>query len=344
MAKIGRLKIFPFLLALLIMCACSNNTIHEQDHLLSNQDNENISNDPNVSIDIQPYTFTYHEQEFEIIPLYAELLTYIAQAKESSKANWDALYKVNVEDVFQNNAWGYLKTLYGDPSNPMFVPSYSLDKLEELVYLLIEQHDHIQHLIVDALQKSTELLPNKKTRVFLIPSNPEVSRDMESVHGVTGYAYDTQNFVILLEPKVFDEAYLQYMIAHEYHHTVYISTLHRHSRTNDYIHQLLLEGRADAFAHIIYPDVVHLGIIPLDNEQYVWENMKKTMDPDSTISIDFRKGNSAMNIPPDSNYRIGFQIMQDFIKYHPDVTIEEWTNMRASEIFELSKFEERFQD
>lgn len=296
--------------------------------------------------DIQPYTFTYNEQEFEIIPLYSELLEYITLAREAKIDDWDAIYQETVEDAFQRSAWGYVKAaLPVNPKNDVFTPSYRLDQLEESVHTLIDKMEYINKLIEEALKKSADLLPNSKTKVYVIPSNPENYVVMEMIQGVTGLAYDTQVFIIQIEPKVFKESALQFIVAHEYHHTAYFARLYKNYSSYNFLESILIEGKADTFATMVYPDInPPLGKAPLENEEHVWSVMKKVMDPESTLHINFSFGNRAMDIPPLSDYSIGYQIMQDFLKNNPEVSIEEWTEMKAADILELSRFEERFED
>lgn len=306
--------------------------------------NENLSIINKESLDIQPYTFTYKEQEFEIIPLYAEFLAYITRAREAKIDDWVAIYKEEVEDAFQRSAWGYVKSSVPvNPNNDVFTPSYRLDQLEESVLTLIEQHDHLNTLIAEALQKSAELLPKEhRTKVYVLPSIPEIYEGMKFAKGVGGITYDTQIVVVQIEPKTLAEEILQFLVAHEYHHLVYHVFSFQKYRPYTFLESIVIEGKAEAFASLVYPEIIPPGLKPLPNERHVWETMKRAMDPESTFSINFTYGNRALNIPPMSDYNIGYQIMQDFIKNNPDVSIEEWTDMRADEILELSQFEKRF--
>lgn len=337
-------------LSILMIIACSNKTIQEDNTFYQEQqpeitDHHNIADKEEETIDIQPdqpYTFTHNEQEFEIIPLYKEVLNYISLAREhEDQKEWERIYKQTVLEEFRQNAWGNKNRIVaGDVRT--FKPSKNLDKLEEFVDSLSENHKQIVDLISDALITSSEELPlpETKVRVFIVPFNPE---EYSLEYGVGGYVYSDGVIVIQLEPESLREYFLLYLVAHEYHHVVLIENFKVNRRAYDLLEEILTEGKADAFAKILYPDVEAPWVKPLNNEEHVWAIMKTVMEPQSTLSIDFFSGNQDMNIPYWSNYKIGYQIMQDFIKNNPDVSIEEWTKMWATEILEKSRFEERFE-
>lgn len=78
-----------FIPCLFIIIGCSNDALREETIIPQEPqpeitDHDNIA-DKKETIDIQPYTFTYQEQEFEIIPFYKEILEFIELARKARK-------------------------------------------------------------------------------------------------------------------------------------------------------------------------------------------------------------------------------------------------------------------
>ena len=74
-------------------------------------------------------------------------------------------------------------------------------------------------------------------------------------------------------------------------------------------------------------------------EKELWEKIKPNLD--STNQDYYQKvffGDDE-EFPHWTGYTIGYNIVQDFIKNNPKVSIEEWTNMDAKEVLERSGYE-----
>ncbi|MBR7554513.1 DUF2268 domain-containing putative Zn-dependent protease [Allobacillus sp. GCM10007491] len=77
--------------------------------------------------------------------------------------------------------------------------------------------------------------------------------------------------------------------------------------------------------------------LSLDEAASIWEWTKERRDTfNETDLAELRNGNR--DIPSWSDYRIGFHIMQEFLKNNPNVSIEEWTFMDSDEIIKKSRF------
>lgn len=106
--------------------------------------------------------------------------------------------------------------------------------------------------------------------------------------------------------------------------------------------QLIMEGRADSFANIVYPEieVSYRSAFNPSQEKELWEKIKPNLD--STDEDYFQKVffGDYEEFPVWTGYKIGYNIVKDFIKNNPRVSIEEWTNMDAKEVLERSGYEE----
>ncbi|GAA0365926.1 DUF2268 domain-containing protein [Bacillus horti] len=287
----------------------------------------------------EPYSFVHNDQEFHIIPMYDQFLEYITHAREDEgNINRDRLYRETVLKPFRLSAWGSENRIV-EGDQIAFKRSNNLEELEKFIHLLYENHEQYIEIIMESLMASSDILPGPETRIFLVPYNPDEYR---AEHGVRGYAYKDGVIVIIIEPKSSVEYILPYVVAHEYHHVILREDYRLNRRAYDLLEDVVTEGKADTFAKMIYPDVDPPWIETLAEEERVWSMMKRVMEPDSILSIDFSVGDSTRRVPVWSNYRIGYQIMQDFIKHNPEITVQEWTTMWGTEILEKSRFEDRF--
>jgi len=117
---------------------------------------------------------------------------------------------------------------------------------------------------------------------------------------------------------------LQFRTAHEYY-----SVLEGFGTNgNTLLDYLVDEGRAGAFAAMVYPEFTSPWLLPEVNQTEL-RLMKDNLY--NTDIEDFMFKNYS--------YTIGCQIVQAFLEKNPDVSIEEWTAMPADEILRKSKFD-----
>lgn len=339
MTKQSFLGMFLILSAsIFLIVGCANDSVQE----LSIEPHPEVLDDHTIvdiaNIEIQPYSFTYQEQEFEIIPFYNELLEYVALARTDQDRSLEKLFSETVTVPLNTNlGWSF--------SYPSLLRATSeLDKLENYTHQLILYSEKINEIIVDALKKSADILSGEnKKKVFLFPFHPEEEDTSRLMKGVGGFGY-IDSILLFIHPFHFSDELLSYTLSHEYHHTAYFESFRP---TPTLLDSIIREGQADTFAEIVHPEIKAPWTEPLTKKQekHVWEIMSELLDQSRTmvdLRVNFLMGNYSLGIPYWSDYKIGYQIMQDFIHNNPDVSIEEWTKMKADEILELSKFEDRF--
>lgn len=306
--------------------------------------NTSVPKLPLESVENHLLTFSHNEQEFEIIPFYKEILEYIAQTKEHGPENMERMYYNHVLEPLRLSAWGDKSS--HSVNHYLITPTTNLNKLEEYTYLLLQDQEHINELIKDSLIHSADVLSAQKTKkIYLFPFQPDYDYVSEWMDGIEGYAYDQEVIILMLDPERLLKSILRTFVASRYYDTVYSEGTY--SRIPTLLDSVILKGKSSTFSQIIYPDIDVQWIAPLSKkgEALVWNAMAELLSkPISTANLyfDFTSGDPGVGIPPWSDYKIGYQIIQDFIKNNPDVSIEDWTQMNASEILEKSRFEERF--
>jgi uncharacterized protein YjaZ len=283
-----------------------------------------------------PVQFKVGEQEFEIIPFFEPILEYVDSVNASSEPNHKELYISTVVEPFRKMAYGVSGGV-GLENKFNFLAPTKIEKLKESIILLDENYDHISRFIKDGLEKSARLLPGGKKTIYLLSFNPDQGQAISFMNGVTAFATPEQFIVLQIAPQKYKEEMIPYVISHEYHHAVYMEKIKNHRI--DIMDYVLVEGKADSFANLIYPNLNISWTIdlPIEEMQNIWNwANERRYSFDENDLAEMRAGNRI--IPQSSDYRLGYGIMQHFLKNHPDVPIHEWTFMRPDEILDNSGF------
>ncbi|WP_205961753.1 DUF2268 domain-containing protein [Psychrobacillus vulpis] len=280
-----------------------------------------------------PLVFQHNEQEFKVYTYYEEFENFLESAKKQPD-NLDALYTQAVVEAFRSNpGYAFLE------DNWMLTTPTDIEELEKTIDALIDKQKLITDSIVAALKESADRLPGGNKSVYLLPFLPEFKPDLKVMNYVTGEAWNKNTIIITIDPLFLVDD-LQYTIAHEYHHVVAME--YRDSYT--LLERSVLEGKADAFAKMVYPNVQVPWIEPLtgyseeQGRKLFIENLDST---DTGLWYEFFKGNHYRGLDVWSNYKIGHEIMEGFLEKNPDVPVEEWTQMPAEDILLKSEYKDK---
>jgi uncharacterized protein YjaZ len=332
------LIIFVMIVSLLTGCVEEKGTETTKQTKTENVSKESTNTKGYEIQNATPVQFKVGEQEFEIIPFFEPILEYIEKVKESSEPNHKELYTSTVVEPFRKMAFGETGGVGLEDKFNFFAP-LKMEKLNESIILLDKNYDHISHLIKDGLENSAKLLPGGKKTIYLLPFNPDQGQAISFINGVTAFATPEQFIVLQIAPHKYKEEMIPYVISHEYHHTVYTEKIKNHRI--DIIDYVLVEGKADSFASLIYPNMnlSWTAELPPEELQNIWNwAHERRYSFDENDLTEMRAGNRI--IPQSSDYRLGYGVMQHFLKNHPDVPIHEWTFMSPDEILEKSGFQD----
>lgn len=326
MIKINRLiPFFIFSVIAVLLIGCSNKTIE-----VESPKDLNIKN---------PIIVKNGNQEFKIIPFYTQVLDYIESVSEIEQhEKMEEHYYQKVVEPFQLDTLGKGEG-YWIKDHWAFATPKDIKTLEQFVYSLINNQDEINKIIEQALIKSSNTLPGENKTVYLFPPNPDDMYGINLMGGVSGIAVSKDVILIKIVPSSFNEDLLEYSIAHEYHHTIYMEGENVNWQ-NTLLDEIILEGKADNFAKSLYPDINIPWIEPLSNQKEVevWEHLKENlMSKDRTIKGDYFE-NPNKGIPRWTNYKIGYQIVNSFLEKNPTTPVRDWTLLSAEEILSNSKY------
>lgn len=312
-------KIYRFvnlITTLIILASCSNET-------------EKIENSPKPIIS-SPEIYKEGEQEFEIYTYYQPFLDFLEQA-EKQPDNGEEIYRETVLKSFKDNGFSYT-----DFNQDIFNTPSDLLELRKTIVALIDKQVELNTSIKEALATSVDSLQGGDKKIHIMPTIPEMSYSINDIGLTSGYAWNKNNIVLLVGPS-FQKGDLQYTVAHEYHHVVYMETAG--SSWYTLLEQSVVEGKADTFASMLYPKVDAPWIEPFTNieNKKVLGIFSANLDSTNTdLTIDFLNGNQWKGIPMWSRYKIGYQIMDAFRTNYPNMAVEEWTKIPAKEILEKS--------
>jgi len=298
----------------------------------------------NYDPDIKTITFSQAKQQFSIMSFYLNMPVYIEKVKEN-KNQIDRIYKTYVynpiwEDFASKGECSFL-------AKNIKYPIKDLDRLNTEIKEL--SNSGVEEIVKRALLKVSRVLPGPNTTVYLqvidpsykkiIPSSAQKIYDM----GMRADTYGSGKIIICIDPTSKNwKKMLPRIVAHEYHHSVWVS------RNFESIHFslldcLVLEGRAEGFADLLYPDseAPWPGFTDLKNEYSVWQQMSQVLhSKDEQTIMKMFVGNE--EIPFLSVYSMGYKIMHEFLKNNPEVSLMEWTDMEPGEFLSKSKYTEKF--
>ena len=324
------INVFIFLILAIFISGCTE-SIEQNKGTYEKQ--QGIAEEDNTPTETT-YLFTYKGKEFKIISFFDEMLDYAKTISENPELDKKAVYTEHVLEPFLEKS-SINEISLGDTLRP----SWEIEQLEKKTNELLEKQVQINNWIEDAILKSAELLPGGDTNIYIFPVNPEEWHLINTGGGISGLTFSESDFLLMIDPSVLEES-VNYTVAHEYHHTV--NFLHDgipfDSNILDFI---LTEGKADAFASIVYPETKVIWKEPLSNDEEinVLEELKAHGESMDFIIYDkLVYGNSRKNIPKFSNYKIGYQITESYIEKNPNTSIIDWTKMDSDEIIRRSKY------
>ncbi|MDE4085196.1 DUF2268 domain-containing putative Zn-dependent protease [Planococcus maritimus] len=323
-SKALTLKKFSFLtvLTLYLLAGCST----EEDKTKQSKTEQKIESTVEST-----YTVTHNEQTFTVENYEEEMRTFLMEARESPLER-EALYREIVHNKLRNQGVNYDQLEY-----LMFAAPTNLGNFEKSLDKLNERKKEIDQAVEEALTDSAGLLLGEDKTVHILPALPEETLAMEAVNFVTGIVFSKEALFIFIDPRAPIDV-IKHTVAHEYHHTIYMELAEDSSE--DLLEYSIIEGKADSFAKLLYPDVEIPWTEPMTEDE------KATVLPlfmdhrnstDGEIITTFRNGDYAQGIPTWSTYKLGYEWVQDYLANHPDLSVLEWTKLNQEEFLPVKE-------
>ncbi|RIW37410.1 hypothetical protein D3H55_05080 [Bacillus salacetis] len=313
-----KLRTIVGLLLLLMTAACS----HEEEDLPSQKKVE----------------FEEGGQQFTIVPLYEEFLDYSKNAEENPELNNKGELFTKVIQPFQSYMNEEDASLSGGMDyTPYFYPTRKAEAIKENTAELLERQDEINEIIKSALVKSAGKLSGDKKTIVVRPADPDDSSVSSYLNGAGAVTISKDVILLMLAPE-FEKEMLEYVVAHEYHHSIFLEV---DPKGVNLLNSIVFEGKAESFAVSVFPGVAAPWTEPMEpeEEKAVLEYLRNNKDSTSSeIYFEFQEGSFKKGIPMWANYKMGFKITESFLKNHPEVPVGEWTTMTGDEIVRGSDY------
>ncbi|RIW34005.1 hypothetical protein D3H55_10435 [Bacillus salacetis] len=284
--------------------------------------------------------FSIDGQEFQLSFLHNEVLDFAKTVKADSSLVIKEVYGEKVIDpLYQRIADSGAQTYYELES--LLFPNTNPQKLEVSTKELMVKEEDIADLIEEALEDSSGMLPGLNKTIIAMPVNPLDVMTIESRGGVNGLAL-SENLILLQVSPSFDEDILKFTVAMLYHTTV--QTEYMADMYETLMESFVVDGKAAAFAHQVYPETAVSWTQPLSDELMVqmFEELKESGN-DLDHYWEF-EGSARRGIPPWTNFKLGYEITQSYLRNHPEAGIEEWTSLLPLEIINGSDYIEKFRE
>ncbi len=284
--------------------------------------------------DFERTGFSINGQAFEILTVHGIFENYQREHESYTnfiRASEELIFEPVENEILENAEASFMINSIKFPYEPS---DYLTRQIE-----LLNSGESIE-IIKDALYSITESLPGPDTKIVLLPTSPLLQESLEK-YNMPGYgvAIGSGKIIIAINQTSKNwKEFLSYAIAHEYHHSTWIS---RNWVSSDFslIEYLVFEGRADAFAVNLNDSMESpvTNFLSLHEETVVWDMIRSELDlkgHERIIKVMFGDD----EIPYGSGYAIGSGIVRAFKKKHPDYSDLDIIDMEPERIFELSGY------
>jgi len=160
------------------------------------------------------------------------------------------------------------------------------------------------------------------------------------MHGVGGFTAGAGKIWLTILPAGDWKDWITYAVAHEYHHSVWTSRHGRKDPIQNMADYLVFEGRADSFARLIEPQrrAPWTNALTPQQERVAWRTIERNLQSTSPSLLQGLMFGGAQGVRPWAGYTIGFHIVQAFLRGHPDLGVDQWTAIRAAELFKQASY------
>lgn len=277
----------------------------------------------------------------KIVSAYQGMADYVQAARMNPPSEWQRLWLEYAIDPYWSE-WAQDQFNEARIRKHLSNPFLNLDELDAEIELL--KSSGIEQLVEKSyggmIQKLPPCVPQHV--VCLYAENPDNQWVREQ--GVVGEGVG-ENILLKLNPLGEDWLRLvPYVLAHEYHHAIWGHNYFgvQGKTYMDLLTGLMIDGEADSFAKMLYPEVqpVWINALTLKEETEQWERIQEYLwGNNGAVYERFFFGDQASGTPGGTAYTIGYHIVQAYLKQHPEQSVMDLMNKEAREILAESGYE-----
>ncbi|MES2515075.1 MAG: DUF2268 domain-containing putative Zn-dependent protease [Bacteroidota bacterium] len=274
---------------------------------------------------------------FKIILLSDYYRDYL-EAVRHDFANRDKIYAEKTRNpILKNN---FAKSEYFEIVAESFLNAPDTIQLAKSLLEIEFNRKTIEEVISAALIKCNQYLKNDSLTFYIIPSTNGMKQIMQMMGGVSGLTAGSKQILLTIDPE--DNSWkdaLPAAVAHEFNHTYWTHTSLNTAYKWTLLRYMVFEGKADAFAHFLYPHAKSPWTTSLNEKQKteLWDRIKPLLsseDPSVLTEVMF----GSQKYPLWGGYAIGYDIVRSAFENKSELTPKERTDMDAEKILGISKY------
>lgn len=254
--------------------------------------------------------------------------------KDAESSYQESIQTAIYEKYFQKSEYAAIAESF------LAISTKDIEELRGSIDRINSNRKKIEAGILKALKNSRQYINNGRLSIYIIPVNPESKNIIQSMKGVMGLTAGSKQIILVVEPDVSEwNAMLEYAVAHEYNHAYWTRMNFSKSARWTLLDYLVFEGRADYFAHLLYPDVKTPWTMALTEHQKsdLWNRIKLKLQSEDFLYQQQVMFGSA-EYPYWGGYSLGYDIVQSALAKNKELKIVDWLDMSAEEVLRKSKY------
>ena len=289
-----------------------------------------------------------------VIPSYRVVTTFARQARKLPAEEALSSLEDKLREYVRNQ-FSMLHQSIMDLGERSVITQLGDPDLDRLIEALGEiEKGQPKSVVERALAACSERLPRPdlNARVLLLPGDGESGALVRQMKGVLGFSLGARTMVVFLWPVDGWEQWLAYTVTHEYVHLVrnllfprapaagklvYLKT----QEPETLLDAMVVEGTADAFATLQYPDMhpPWTDALPPPEERRLWPRVRRRFhvsDPAEIRRVLFGDND---RVPLWTGYTFGYRIVKRYLDDNPGTHPAKLVGLRAGSIYEATGYQ-----
>lgn len=262
---------------------------------------------------------------------------FLDRVEENGKYSDSIYYETIMHPIYQEH---FKSSEYANVVKQFYTrPIKDTLGLKNAIEKITINQEAIKSNVASALKKSREYIENDSLIIYITPVSLEKKQIIKQMGGVMGLTAGSKQIILTIDTDVLGwENVLQYVVAHEYNHAYWTEKNFLKLTKWTLLDHLVFEGKADYFAHLIYPKVAIPWTMALTGKQKEdLMNRVKSNFQNENISLHMEIMFGSKNYPIWGGYSLGYDIVSLALANNSNLKVSEWTNLRADTILKLMK-------
>jgi uncharacterized protein YjaZ len=252
--------------------------------------------------------------------------------------NRDKLFIGKIKDPILKNY--FTNAEYYDIVKESFIAAPDTVQLTKAIAAIEFNRKEIESIISSTLLKCNQYLKNDSLTFYILPASADAKQIISMMGGVTGSTAGKQQILLTIDPEINSwKEMLAYSVAHEFNHAYWTRVKFTRSYRWTLLRYLVFEGKADSFAHLLYPKARAPWTSSLSESEKteLWNRIKGELnneDPNLLTEVMF----GSQKYPLWGGYTIGYDIVQKAMKNKSELTPDRLAELDADKILQQANY------